>query len=116
MSSDESLEVELTGPRRREDVPWVRFTVQELLGGFAVGDGLIQGSQRVAEKRPVAILEGRSVFAALDHSKILGDSVCEVRRRDIDLPHAGMPACRRSSAWAYCVRGTSRGAPADLCS
>ena len=82
---------------RVEHVPRVRLAVQQLLGGAPVDDRLPQIAQRVGEQRPVRIGEIGSDVAArnvLLHSR---DTIHEVRRRDIDLPQAGM---KRSSACA----------------
>jgi hypothetical protein len=73
----------------------MRLTVQPLLGGVAVADRSSQASQGVAEKLPVRIDERRSVVAAGDESLSLRDSICEVRRRDVELPQAGMKALER---------------------
>jgi hypothetical protein len=73
----------------------VRLAVQQLLGGAPVGDRLLQASQCVAEKLPIRVSECRSAVAAPNQPLSLGDSIREVRRRDIDLPHAGMQPLER---------------------
>ena len=96
-------EVELDGPTttglevdeprsvlRAEHVARVRLAVQQLLGGAAVGDRSPQASQRVAEQLPVRVRERRSEVAARNELLRLRNSIREVRRRDIDLPHTGM--------------------------
>ena len=90
------LEVDEQQPvLRAEQVAWVRLAVQQLLGGAAVADRSSQASQRVAEKLPVRVSERRSVVAAPDQPLSLRDSIREVRRREIDLPHAGMQPLER---------------------
>ena len=90
------LEVDEQQPvLRAEHVARVRLAVQQLLGGAAVADRSPQASQRVAEKLPVRVGELRSVVAARNESLRLRDSIREVRRREIDLPHAGMQALER---------------------
>ena len=76
-------------------LPRVRLAVQQLLGGAAVADRPPQASQRVGEKLPVRVGELRSEVAARNELLRLRDSIREVRRRDIDLPHAGMQALER---------------------
>jgi hypothetical protein len=68
----------------------VGFAVQQLLRGAAVGDRSSYASQRVAEKLPVRAGERRSLVAARHELLSLCDSIREVGRRDIELPHAGM--------------------------
>ena len=80
---------------RAEHVAWVRLAVQQLLGGAAVADRSSQASQRVAEKLPVRVGERRSAVAARNELLRLRDSIREVRRRDIELPHAGMQPLER---------------------
>ena len=80
---------------RPEHVAWVRLAVQQLLGGAPVADRPPQTSQRVAEKLPVRVSERRSVVAARNELLRLRDSIREVRRREIDLPHAGMQPLER---------------------
>src|SRR5260370_314957 len=81
---------------RGEHVARVRLTVQQLLSGAAVADHPSQAPQRVAEEVPVRIGECRSAVAARDELLSLLDSVREVRRRDIELGHAGMQTLKRT--------------------
>ena len=69
--------------------------MQQLLGGAAVADRLLQAWQRLAEKLPVRVSESRRLFVAPDHELSLRDSIREVRRRDSDLPHASMQPLER---------------------
>ena len=80
---------------RPEHVARVRLAVQQLLGGAAVADRAPQASQRVAEKLPVRVSELRCVGAVANQPLRLRDSIREVRRRQIDLPHAGMQPLER---------------------
>ena len=90
------LEVDEQRPvLRAEHVARVRLAVQQLLGGAAVADRSSQASQRVAEKLPVRVGERRSEVAARNELLSLRDSIREVRRRDIELPHAGMQPLER---------------------
>ena len=73
-----------------EQVARVRLAVQQLLGGAPGVDRPPQASQRVTEKLTVGVSKRRRVVAAPNQPLSLGDSVREVRGRDIDLPHAGM--------------------------
>ena len=73
----------------------MRLAVQQLLGGAAVADRSSQASQRVAEKLPVRVGERRSAVAARNELLSLRDSIREVRRRDIERPHAGMQPLER---------------------
>ena len=80
---------------RAEHVAWVRFAVQQLLGGAAVADRSPQASSRGAAKRPVIVGERRGVVAACNELLSLRDAVREVRRRDIEFPHSGMQPLKR---------------------
>ena len=75
---------------RAEHVAWVRLAVQQLLGAAVLADHSSQASQRVTEKLPVRVGELRSVVSARDESLSLSDSIREMRRLDIELPHACM--------------------------
>src|SRR5438874_9198701 len=68
----------------------MRLTVQQLFVGPALADRAPQASQRVAEKFPLRVSELRSVGAVVNQPLRLRDSIREVRRGHIDLPHAGM--------------------------
>jgi len=80
---------------RVEQVAGVRLAVQQLFGGTAVDDGSAPASQRVDEKLPVRVDQRRRMVAAGHESLSLCHSIGEVRRRDIDLPHAGMQPLER---------------------
>ena len=54
-----------------------------------------QASQRVAEKLPVRVIKLRCLGAVADQPLRLRDSIREVRRSHIDLPHAGMQPLER---------------------
>src|SRR6266540_2815604 len=81
---------------RPEQVAWVRLAVQQLLGASPVANRPPQASQRVAEKLPIRLSERRSLVAAPNKPLSLRDSIREVRRRDVDLPHAGMQPLKRT--------------------
>ena len=68
----------------------MRFTVQQLFGGTAVADDSSPTSKRGVEKLSVRVRKRRSAVAARNELLCLRDSIREVRRRDIELPHAGM--------------------------
>src|SRR6266571_9148705 len=80
---------------RGEHVAWVRLAVQYLLGAAALADHSSQISQRVTEELPVGVGQRRSVVAACHELLGLLDSIREVRRRDIELAHAGMQPLER---------------------
>ena len=80
---------------RAEHVARVRLAVQQLLFGAAVAACSSQASQRVAEELPVRVGERRSEVAARNELLRLRDPIREVRRRDIELPHAGMQPLER---------------------
>jgi hypothetical protein len=80
---------------RAEQVAWVRLAVQQLLAGAAVADRSPLASQCVAEKLSVRVGERRSVVAASHELLSLCDSIHEMRRRDIELPHTGMQPLER---------------------
>ena len=85
---------------RSEQVAWVWLAVQQWLGASPFDDRPPQASQRVAEKLTVRVREIGSVVAAPDQSLRFRDSIGEVRRRHVDLPHAGMQPIER-----VCVLG-----------
>ena len=94
--STTGLEVDEHRPvLRAEHIARMRLAVQQLLGSAAVLDRSSQASQRVAEKLPVRVGERRSEVAARDELLRFRDSIREVRRRDIDRPHAGMQLLER---------------------
>jgi hypothetical protein len=80
---------------RSEQVPWVWLAVEQLLGAFPFDDRLPQASQRVAEQLTVCLREIGSVVAAPDQPLSFRDSIGEVRRGHVDLPHAGMESRER---------------------
>ena len=73
----------------------MRLTVQQLLVGATVVDRAPQASQRVGEKMPVRVSELRGPGAVANQRLRLRDTIREVRRRHIDLPHAGMQPLER---------------------
>src|ERR687897_2259562 len=77
---------------RLEQVACVWLTVQQLLAGAPVVDRPPQASQRVTEKLTVGVSKRRRVVAATNQPLRLRDSISEMRRRGIDLPHAGVQA------------------------
>src|SRR5207247_2820013 len=94
--ADRVLEVYEERPvLRAEHVPRVRLTVQQLLGGAPVDDRPPQAPQRVGEQLPVRVRELRRDVAARSVLLIIRDSIHEVRRRDVYLPHAGMESLER---------------------
>jgi hypothetical protein len=74
----------------------VRLAVQQLLGIATLADPSSQVSQRVGEQLPVRVGERWSVVAARHELLGLVDAIREVRRRDIELAHAGMQPFERS--------------------
>ena len=75
---------------RAEHVARMRLAVQQLLGGAPLDDRAPQAPQRVAEKLPVRVSKLRCLGAVADQPLRFRDSIREVRRRQIDLAHAGM--------------------------
>ena len=86
----------------------MRLAVQQLLGGAAVADRSPQASQRVAEELPVRVGERRSAVAVRNEPLGLLDPIREVRRRDIELAHAGMQLLERTGVlgWRDVLRAT----------
>jgi hypothetical protein len=80
---------------RPEQIARVRFAMQELLGGATLTDRPPQLSQRVDQKLSICIPELRSVGAVANQPLRLRDSIREVRRREIDLPHASVQPLER---------------------
>jgi hypothetical protein len=78
-----------------EQVAWVWLAVEQLLGVAPFDDRSSQASQRVAEQLTVCVREIGSVVVAPDQPLRFRDSICEVRRRNVDLPHAGMESLER---------------------
>ena len=69
--------------------------MQQLLGGAAVHDRPPQAPQRVAEQLPVGVGELRSLCAVANQPLSLLDSICEVRRGQIDRSHPLMQPLER---------------------
>jgi hypothetical protein len=88
-------------PVRPEQVARVRLAMQELLRGVAVDDRPPQASQRLTEKFPVRVTELRGAVAAPDQRLSLLDSIREVRRRHVDLPHAGVQPLERVGVFGW---------------
>jgi len=85
---------------RAEHVAGMRLAVEELLRGATILDLPAQVSQRVPEELSVGIGELRST-ALIRHERLrLRDSIGEVRRRHVNLPHSGMKPRER-----VCVLG-----------
>ena len=80
---------------RAEHVARMRLAVQQLLGCAPIDDCAPQVPQRVAEKLPVRVSKLRCLGAVADQPLRLRDSIREVRRSQIDLPHAGMQPLER---------------------
>jgi hypothetical protein len=70
----------------------VRLAVQQLLGGAAVSDGSSQVPQPAAEEHPVSVVE---CWRAGDVPGSVRDALGEVRRRDVDHPHASVQPLER---------------------
>ncbi len=71
---------------RPEHVARMWLAVQELLWGAARADRLAPASQSVGEKLTVGVNHLRSLLTTSDQPLGLGDSICEMRRRQVDLP------------------------------
>ena len=90
-SAAAGLEVYKEQPSLRpEQVAWMRLAVQQLLASATPFDSAPQVSQRLAEKLPLCVRKLWSVGAVGNQRLRLFDSIREVRRSHIDLPHAGM--------------------------
>jgi len=75
---------------RPEHIAWMRLTMQQLLIGAAVADRAAQPRQRVAEQSARRLTELRGARAVANQPLRLCDPIGEVRRRNVDLAHAGM--------------------------
>src|SRR3954468_20784422 len=73
-----------------EQVAWVGLAVQQLLGGAGVIDRPPQVPQCRTEKLPIRVGERGCVVGARDESWRLRDPIGEMRRRDVQIPEAGM--------------------------
>jgi len=82
---------------RTEHVPRVWLAVQQLLGGAPVDNRFPQIPQRIGQKRPIRLGEIGSDVTARNVLLRSRNTIHEVRRRDIDLPQAGVktPECVR---------------------
>jgi hypothetical protein len=80
---------------RSEHIARVWLAVQQLLGGPPLTYGPPQLSQCVAQKFPIRIPEFRSTGAVINQPLRLRDSIRDVRRREIDLPHASVQLLER---------------------
>ena len=110
------LEVDEQWPvLRAEQVAWVWLAVQQLLGGAAVIDCSPQAAQRGAQKFLVRVGKRGSIVGTRDELLRLRDPIREMRRRDIQVPQAGMKPLKRIRIGRLVrppevrpVRGTSR--------
>src|SRR5437588_3247137 len=66
------------------------LAVQQLLVGAAAGNGGRQTLQRLAEKFPVRVNKPWGLGAVTEQRLCLRDAISEMRRRPLDLLHAGM--------------------------
>ena len=80
---------------RDEHVAWVWLAVQQLLGTAALANCLSQVSQCVGEQLSVRVGELRSLAAACHELLSRVDAIREVRRRNIEIAHAGMQPLER---------------------
>jgi hypothetical protein len=87
---------------RPEHIARVRLAVQQLLGSAPLIDRPPQRSQRGAQKLPVRIPKFRRVGAVAKQPLRLRDSICEVRRGEINLPHASMQPLERLRILGWC--------------
>ena len=78
-----------------EDVARVRLTVKQLLGVTMDPDLVWGAPEDPAEELPVGVGERRAAFAARHELLRLGNSIGEMRRRDIELPHPRMQPLER---------------------
>ena len=78
----------------------MRFAVQQLLGSPTAADPSTRALQRASEKMPVGLGERRGFVSVRDQPHSLGDSLHEVRRRDLDAAHPCVQALER-----VCVLG-----------
>src|SRR5947209_3148645 len=92
---------------RPEQVARMRLAVQQLRTSATPFDGAPQVSQRLAEQLPLRVRKLRSVGAVAKQRLRLFDSIREVRRSHIDLPHAGMQPRHHLRILGWCD-GTRR--------
>jgi len=83
-----------------EEVAWMRFAVQRLLGSPAPADFLKCAVQRAEEEMPVALSERRGFVSVRDQLLSRCGSFREVRCLDLDAAHPRMQAVER-----FCVVG-----------
>ena len=74
--------------------------MEQLLGASPFDDRPPQASQCVAEQLTVCVREIGRVVAAVEQPLRFRDAIGDVRRRTVDLPHAGMESLERA-----CVLG-----------
>jgi len=102
-SAAAGLEVYKEQPSLRpEQVAWMRLAVQQLLASATPFDSAPQVSQRLAEKLPLCVRKLWSVGAVGNQRLRLFDSIREVRRSHIDLPHAGMQPLQNLRILRWC--------------
>jgi len=71
------------------------LAVQQLLVGAAIDDRGRQASQRVTEKLSVSVTKFRGVGRVANQPLRLRDSISEVWRSQLSLPHPGMQPLQR---------------------
>lgn len=75
-----------------EEVAWMRFAVQQLLGSSTVVDLLTRAVQRAQEEMPVRLSERGGCVSVRDQPHSLCGSFHEVRRRQLDASHPRVQA------------------------
>lgn len=104
------LQVDEQGPCGcAEDVAGMRLTMQQLLIGTALADRAAQARQGVAEQFASRLVKLWGVGGGVEQSLRLRDSVGEVWRGNVDLPHAGMQPAERSCVLSRREVGCWRG-------
>lgn len=83
-----------------DEVAWMRFAVQQLLGSGAPTDYLTGAVQRVQEKMPVVLSERGGFVSVRDQPLSNCGSFHEVWCFNLDAPHPRMQAVER-----FCVFG-----------
>ena len=84
-----------------EEVAWMRFAVQKLLGSPAAVDLVTRALQRAEEEMPVCLTERGGFVSVRDQPHSLCCSFHEVRRRDLDAPQPRVQAMERDCVFRW---------------
>jgi hypothetical protein len=84
-----------------EQVAWMRFAVQQLLGSSAATDLFTRAVQCAYQQVAVGLSERRACVPVRDQPLSLGGPCHQVRRRDLDASHPRVQAMQRVCVFGW---------------